>query len=600
MSKTNDLFMNRFAFFHSQQEKLQRTADNLSNIRLLTFLAGLLATVLAFIYSSKGYGYMLLVISLVIFIGLVLWHEKVIKEADRYHKLADINKQCLQRISGEWTEFSDDGHEFMNPSHPYLSDLDIFGHASLFQWINTAKTYHGRSLLVNWLESRTRNIEQIKQRQHAIRELALKLEFCQGLQCEGLACEGLSSNPEKLLDYAEDSVQLFKFRWLQAFFYVIPGITILSIGILYLEKSFFYIPLIGLLIQIMVNLLGFRKVNDVLAAIYSYRRMMEVYQHLLALIERESFSDEYLSEMQANLFENGEAASRHIKDLDKIVDAISIRYNPLIHIILNNTLFWDYHCAFALQKWKEHSGSSLRKWIDTLGRFEALSSMALIAQLNPEWCYPRFEENGPYIEAEEMGHPLINEVKRVTNDLVIKNQIGVITGSNMSGKTTLLRTTGINLVLAYAGAPVCAKEFRCSLMDVFTSMRVSDDLNSGISTFYAELLRIKMIIDHAKQNTPMLFLINEVFRGTNSRDRVTGARSVVMNLNRPWVIGLISTHDFELCDFENDPSGRIINYHFLETYSANEINFDYKLRTGRCTTTNARYLMKMVGIDLMG
>jgi DNA mismatch repair ATPase MutS len=454
-------------------------------------------------------------------------------------------------------------------------------------------------MLRNLLENPAKGIEKIQRRQYAIRELAQKLEFCQSLQCEGLDCEGLSSNPEKLLAYAEDGVPLFKFRWLQGFFYVIPGITILSFGMLYFERSLFFIPLCCLLIQIIVNLLGFRKVNGVLAAIYSYKRKIEVYQCLFALIEREDFSDEYLSQLQSNLSDKGEAASQQIKKLDRVVDAASIRYNPLIHIILNNVLFWDYHCAFALQKWKEHSGSSLRKWIDTLGMFEALSGMALIAQLNPEWCYPQFEENGPFITAEEMGHPLITEVNRVTNELVIKNQICVITGSNMSGKTTLLRTTGINLVLAYAGAPVCAKEFRCSVMDIFTSMRINDDLNSGISTFYAELLRIKMIIDHAKQNRPMLFLIDEVFRGTNSRDRVTGARSVVMNLNRPWIIGLISTHDFELCDFEKDPSGRIINYHFLETYSANEINFDYKLRPGRCKTANARYLMKMVGIDLM-
>lgn len=218
------------------------------------------------------------------------------------------------------------------------------------------------------------------------------------------------------------------------------------------------------------------------------------------LVEKGNFSDDYLSELQANLLEQGEAASKQIKNLGKIVDAVAIRFNPLIHIVFNNVLFWDYHCAFSLEKWKKLSGSSLRKWIETLGMFEALSSMALIAQLNQASCYPEFEEKGPFIAAKEMGHPLISAAKRVNNELVIENQICVITGSNMSGKTTLLRTTGVNLVLAYAGAPVCAKKFRCSLMDIFTSMRISDDLNSGISTFYAELLRIKMIIDYARQN----------------------------------------------------------------------------------------------------
>lgn len=599
MSKTKDLFTRRSALFLSKQTKLDKYADRLSNWRLAAFIAGLLLTAAAFVYIGKTYGYIILGISLFIFIGLVIRHDKIIREADKFCKLAAINQRCLQRIKGEWTVFPDDGQEFADPNHPYANDLNIFGPASLFQWINTANTWYGRQTLGNWLENPRKDAEHIKKKQGAVRELASKLEFCQGLQCEGLACEGIADNPAKLLAYAEDGAQLFKFKFSRIFFYVLPGITILSLGLLFWYESLWYVPLLCIFIQILVNGLGTRKVNHVLAAVYTNQRKIAVYQRLLVRTESEKFSDVYLHELQAGLLGQGETASKQIDHLGKIADAAGLRLNPLIHVVINNVLFWDYHCAFSLEKWKKLSGSSLRKWIATLGRFEALSSLALIAQLNPAWCYPEVEEKGPFMAAREMGHPLICEAKRVPNQLVIDNQIGIITGSNMSGKTTLLRTAGINLVLAYAGAPVCAKEFRCSLMDIFTSMNISDDLNRGISTFYAELLRIKMIIDHARQNQPMLFLIDEVFRGTNSRDRVTGARSVVMNLNHPWIIGLISTHDFELCDFENDPSGRIVNYHFTETYSENEIHFDYKLRAGRCKTANARYLMKMVGIELM-
>lgn len=200
--------------------------------------------------------------------------------------------------------------------------------------------------------------------------------------------------------------------------------------------------------------------------------------------------------------------------------------------------------------------------------------------------------------ALDIGHPLIVETKNVRNDIEIKNNICVITGSNMSGKTTLLRTIGINLVLAYCGAPVCASKMECSIMDLFTSMRINDDLNSGISTFYAELLRIKMLIDFSHKQQDMIFLIDELFRGTNSRDRIIGATSVVKNLSKDWIIGLISTHDFELCNLENEIDGKIVNYHFTESYINNKIQFDYTLRSGRCTTTNAKYLMKMVGIEL--
>ena len=199
----------------------------------------------------------------------------------------------------------------------------------------------------------------------------------------------------------------------------------------------------------------------------------------------------------------------------------------------------------------------------------------------------------------EMGHPLIVEKKRVSNNFDMEDRICIITGSNMSGKSTHLRTVGLNLVLAYAGAAVCAGKFECSIMDIHTSMRLGDDLNSGISTFYAELLRIKSIIAASREQKPMIFLIDEVFRGTNSRDRYTGAKNVLLNLNKGWIIGLISTHDFDLCQLEKNESGRIMNYHFTEEYLQNEIRFDYKIRRGRCNTTNARYLMKMAGIEFL-
>lgn len=304
-------------------------------------------------------------------------------------------------------------------------------------------------------------------------------------------------------------------------------------------------------------------------------------------------------ELKADLFCNEKAASQQIKQLDNIAGAVAFKYNPIVYFVINNLFFWDFHCLFALEKWKAGSGPSLRKWVNNLGIYEALASLAMVAQLNPDWCFPEFDQERLFLAAEQMGHPLLGNQQRVNNNFKIDKQIAVITGSNMSGKTTLLRTIGINLVLAYAGAPVCARKFNCSIMEIYTSMRISDDLNSGISTFYAELLRIKMIIDFSKNKQDMIFLIDEVFRGTNSRDRVIGARNVVLNLNKDWIIGLISTHDHELCKLENEANGRIVNYHFMESYTEDEIKFDYLLKPGPCTTSNAKYLMKMAGIEIL-
>jgi DNA mismatch repair ATPase MutS len=291
-------------------------------------------------------------------------------------------------------------------------------------------------------------------------------------------------------------------------------------------------------------------------------------------------------------------ATNSIKKLEHIAEAIDVRYNIISYGLFNFLLLWDYHCVFALEAWKKQHGKLLKRWLLAIAYFEAAASLANISRLNPTWNFPVLTDRLGFA-GKQIGHPLLDANERVGNDFTLNKGLGIITGSNMSGKTTMLRTVGINLVLAYAGAPVCAEKLDCSVMHIMTSMRISDDLGNGISTFYAELLRIKKIIQQANIKQPMIFLIDEIFRGTNSNDRITGALSVLRNLNKDWVIGLISTHDFELCGLEQEAGIEAANYHFLESYQAGEIQFDYKIRQGRCYSTNARYLMKMVGIELI-
>lgn len=584
-----------------KQLELESNSERLSRLRLFIFLGGFALTAFAFsTYDEKVYGAVLAVVSLAVFIFLVIKHEEVINEAKRYRNMVEINEKCILRMEGSWEDFSDDGAEYVNPNHNYTNDLDIFGHASLFQWINTAKSYSGRETLRALLENPEKDISSIRQRQDAVKELSSKLDFCQRLQCEGMGDDKLRNDPEDILGYAESRSKFFSKRWLKWVFFVLPGLTILSFFVWYFGRSnFFYAPLLLLSLQAIIILLGYKKINDVLETVYSYKTKVAVYQRLLEVIEKEEFHDSYLRSLQSTLFHGSETASQDIKRLDSIAGAVGLRYNALVHFVFNIILLWDFHCALALENWQEKSGISLRLWLNTIGCMEALSSLALISQLNPKWAFPDFSEEMTLLAAEELGHPLISNQKRVANDFVINNQISIVTGSNMSGKTTFLRTIGINLVLAYAGAPVCAKKLKCSLMDIFTSMRIEDDLHGGISTFYAELLRIRMIIENSKKEKAMIYLIDEVFRGTNSTDRVIGARNVLLNLDKTWIIGLISTHDFELCNLEKENNSRVKNYHFMETYTDNKINFDYKIRPGRCTTTNAQFLMKMVGIEIM-
>ncbi|PKM77420.1 MAG: DNA mismatch repair protein MutS [Firmicutes bacterium HGW-Firmicutes-15] len=596
---THKFFSKRLEEYIAKKTKLDSKSELFSSMRFFSFLIGAVLTILVFMYYEKIYGYSILITSLTLFAILVVRHDKVINKANLYSNMVEINEKYIFRMQDKWAEFRDAGEEYIDYSHPYANDLDIFGHASVFQWMNVTNTYNGREQLRKLLENPIKDIKSIRQRQDAVKELASKLDFCQGLQCEGMGTPKLTKNPEDILMFTEKEDKLFGNKGSRVMLYLLPFITVLSFAIWYFSKVIpFYIPFTLVLIQAIINLFSFRKVSNILETIYAYKNKVEVYQRLLETIEKEHFNDTYLSKVKSELFNINESASKQIKRLDSIVGAVGFRYNPIVHLPLNTILFWDLHCVFALEKWKQISGASLRKWLNTVGVFEALSCLALVSQLNPSWEFAEFKENEVYFTAEDLGHPLINHTKRVTNNFTINNEIGIITGSNMSGKTTLLRTVGVNLVLAYAGAPVCAKSLTCSIMDIFTSMRISDDLTSGISTFYSELLRIKMIIDFSRQERLMIFLIDEVFRGTNSNDRIVGAKNVLMNLNERWIIGLISTHDFELCNAEEGSSGRVKNYNFIETYKDNLINFDYKIRPGRCTTTNAQFLMKIVGIDI--
>ncbi|MFZ5989493.1 MAG: MutS family DNA mismatch repair protein [Bacillota bacterium] len=597
---TKELYLERLNKYGSIVEKLNKLSERLSTARLVTFIAGFLATILAFVYLNSLYGFITLLVSLVLFIYMVVKHQKVIDEAARYSNLVEINRRCILRTDGSWMDFKDGGQKYINPEHPYSGDLDIFGHASLFKWINTANTYYGNEALRHLLEGPEKELEKIKRRQGAVKELAEKIDFCQNVQCEGMIVPDVLNDPEELLKFAEDKSKLFGRKLTAQIFYIMPELTMLSIVICFFDRTVSaYIPLFLLMVQLIINIIGFGKTKTILVTVNNYKKRIKAYQKMLEVIENQDFKDEYLTELKSRLFSKGKPSSSQIKSLEKIAEAIDLGDGSVVALILNLLVFWNFHCVFALENWREKSGTSIRTWLNTVGMFEALSSLALISQMNPDWAFPAFTNKKVSIAAERMGHPLIHENKRISNSVEIDNRICVVTGSNMSGKTTLLRTIGINLVLAYAGTAVCAGKFECSIMDIYTSMRVSDDLSGGISTFYAELLRIKKIIEYSKKREPMIFLIDEVFRGTNSRDRVIGARNVVLNLDRDWIMGLISTHDFELCELEKGKDSRIVNYHFTETYDKDEIKFDYVLRHGRCSTTNARYLMKMVGIDIM-
>lgn len=593
-----DVFIRRNKHLKSEESALKKSHSIFGTLRLLSFIAILLFTYSIIKNSSSITILAGLFLSAILFIFFLVYDLGISSKLKKSKRLLLINDKYMKRIDGTWTEFEDIGEDFKDIDHPYSNDLDIFGNSSLFQLINTTKTFLGRNKLIKLLKSPDLNTIVIEKRQKAVNELSGKIEFCERLEDEGMLNKKISNDTSPLLNYIETLNNTFK-GYVKTAISVLPIVTLVFciLEVVFRIPVLSYILLGLFLLHAAINVISLIKVYPVLNSMETFNNNFSTYGNILRLIENEDFKDSYLCELKNNLFIN-DKASNILKKLDTIISAINFRNNFLLYIVLNLLFFWDYRCLFYLETWKKNYGALVRKYLETAADFEVISSLATISHLDSNLCYPTFSSTNTKVNASGLGHPLILASDRIYNDVDLKNSIFIITGSNMSGKTTFLRTMGINLVLAYTGAQVCAETMDCGLLNIFTSMRISDDLSKGLSTFYVELTRIKTILDFLPKKEPMLFLIDEIFRGTNSNDRIIGAKTVLKNLDKEWCCGLISTHDFELCDLEKVNPGRIKNYHFREDYTDNKIHFDYKLRDGRSDTTNAKYLMKMVGIDI--
>lgn len=598
MKDPKEQYEKRKLYYGQRFEKLTRRTNRLSNVRLITFLAG--CGLAAFFYyigrSSLSVG--MAALTFILFVALVFWHQSLKTSRNYFKVLYENYDQALSRLDGDWHNFPDTGRDFIDPAHSYSEDLDIFGVGSLFQWITTAKTFRGREALKKVLTQLPGEIGIINKRQEAIRELARNLAWRQRFLAEARMTERPLNSPETIIEWAKSYDVSYLREWVRILACALPVITLafLLIYLLTSRVSAIY-PILGIVIQSIILFLG-RERGKVLNAVYTYKESIKIYEKMLERFEKRVFHAEHLQALKKALLDrDGKPAFEQIRRLSSLADLIANRGNAMF-LIINILTLWDIQCMISLEAWKEKSGRFLGSWLDTLAELEALNSLAIIAMDHPEWGIPVLTSDDLGISTVNMGHPLVRGA--VCNDLTLNKNSGIllITGSNMSGKSTLLRTVGINLILAYAGAPVFAQRFSCSMFRIYTCMRVSDNLGENISSFYAELLRIKQIVSAAKEDSKIFFLLDEIFRGTNSQDRHAGAKVLIRQLSKAGAMGMVSTHDLELGDLERDSERKIRNYHFREYYKDDEIQFDYKLRPGISTTRNAMYLIKMAGIDV--
>ena len=576
----------------SKEKELGKISQIYSTIRFFVFIGIIISSYVG--YMQNELYYISSVVGLLVFLVLVKKHDEIKYQVVYCKMKQEVLKRYLHRFTNEWKEFEDNGQEFLNERFPPGYDLDIFGKTSLYQYISTTSTHLGKEQLANWLSLKPCNDLEIIKRQNAVKELLEKIEFTIHFEILGrLAHNKLNSKKvfESLEKMKEDNYSNSFFMKIAKWLF--PCITIVAFITVYFSGSSIALGIaeVGVLFQLLLTFAFSAKITKALQSIFALHEALSIYLKMFESLEEEAFESIYLKE-QMN--EMGEAI-RGIKALSFVSELAKVRFNFIAHILMSALFLWDFHCIEQLVKWKGMYLSSLPKWFQIIGDVEALSSLSMLAKVKKNYCFPTISKEVE-IKTTSMGHPLLQEEMMVSNDFYSNAFACIITGSNMSGKTTFLRTLGLNTILSYAGAAVHAQTYHIGIMDIFTSMRIEDNVSEGISTFYAEILRIKQMVDFHKTKKPMLALIDEIFKGTNSRDRIMGASETIRQLSSEQCITCVTTHDYELCDLENDLEIKSRNYHFSEYYENNKIHFDYKIKHGRATTTNAEYLLKMVGI----
>jgi DNA mismatch repair ATPase MutS len=586
------------AHTNDEIEKLTRQYDKISNLRLGIGIIGLCLFILS--VTNRSFLYLFgFIIAAIIFILLIVQHDKISNKKEYMVAKQHVLNKRVDRAKNQWNKFQDSGEEFLSENSNIERDLDIFGPNSLYQYLCVANTQEGKEKLVDYLTEQDPDFEALTQRQKAVKELIEQHELSLNLEIYSWMI-GKTNKDERnewyqsFLRYILADTKLLS-TFIRVISWVLPVVMVCSCIFVAKFRVHFEILVVLFAIELILAYYVTYKNQMVTRKIFDFCRNISIYHKILETIEAASFESDDLKDLQKILLSN-QRATEGISKLYSISEAFELQYNIYVHSILQGFLMYDVHCIELLESWKKEYRNSVKEWFSVIAEMEALLSLSMIG-LNRTVSYPVFVKPKQAVwEGKEIVHPLIANEKAIPNSIQLRSETGIITGSNMSGKTTFLRTIGINTVLAYAGAPVCAESLQLSNMKLFTSMRVMDDVSKGISTFYAEVLRIKEMVDFSKSQKPCIILIDEIFKGTNSADRIVGSKEVIKNLSKPHTILLVSTHDFELCDLieENDVNGK--NYHFQEFYQRDQIGFDYKLKAGKCQTTNAKHILKMAGI----
>lgn len=596
------LYQQRAKKFAETAEQLQAKFQKFSFIRLIVFTLGVGLT--AFVGATFGIiaAFIVGILALFGFSRFVFWHLKIQQNQHHNAALAQINENELAYLKKEYTQFPN-GEDYVDAAHPFTVDLDIFGDYSFFQYTNRASTIIGKNRYANYLQVNATK-EEILNRHEATTELRENIEWRQNLQAYGLATDDDLDHLHLLETWLKAKPFVLPNKGYQLAIWLMPIWFILSFVI-----AFFYLPHLGALIlllpQAWIIKQTIEKINKVHLQTAHAEKTLAHYARLIAHIEKETFKSKKLTQLQAaflgkNIVSNqsNKNASAYVAQLSKIIRQLNVRHNPF-SIVLNISMLWDLKYVLQLEKWQRALKEDLPEWFESLAEFEAILSLSTLHYNHPDWIFPTIQDT-PVFTGNQIGHPLIEKEKRVCNDIEIptKGHIKLITGSNMAGKSTFLRTVGLNIVLAMSGAPVCAKKLELPMLQVYTSMRTQDALHESTSSFYAELKRLKFIIEAVENGDNILFLLDEILKGTNSKDRHTGSKALIQQLIDSKGSGIIATHDLELGGLEAASNGSVENLRIEVEIKDGKLFFDYKLKKGVSESFNATLLMKQMGIRI--
>ncbi|MCC6899296.1 MAG: DNA mismatch repair protein MutS [Polyangiaceae bacterium] len=601
--------------YRARAARFGKTADGhgarsrlVSNLRGLSFGVAVVSAIVAVTGRAVAVSGPLAAVGLVCFLVLLVVHSRVIAAEDTAKRWARVNLDAVRRVTGKWRELPENGARFADANHPYAGDLDLFGPGSLFQRLSVTHTRYGQEALARFL-TQPESRDRILGRQQAVRVLGPELETRQELEALALAAtepDGKerahrpAPDPEPLLAWAESTPEL---RKKVIVVWAARALPILSIaGIV--GSATFGLPALAwgvpIALSVVLNLVTRDVTSRVFVAVSSTEGAFLRYGAMLGLLEKLDLPSPLLKAMRQQVVEGGKLPSEAMAEFRRAVSWYDLKHNGLIHPFANALLLWDIHCTLMLEAWQTRAGKAARGWFRALGELEALSSFAGFLHDDPGAIFPELVDGGAVFEAEALAHPLLLPGVRVSNDLSLPDagRALLVTGSNMSGKSTMLRSMGLAAVMTMAGAPVVAKRLRSSLLAVRTSMRISDSLDQGVSHFYAEVRKLKVVLDATAGELPVFFLLDEVLHGTNSRERQVGARWMLSELIAKRALGAVSTHDMELCRLPDHLMQHVEQVHFQESVQDGAMTFDYRLRPGPVTAGNALRLMKIVGLDV--